>query len=164
MITQEEIKKLLYYNEETGIFTWKLYRGGKAKICAIANSKDSKGYIRIQINKERNSAHRLAWLYMYGKFPEFYIDHINGNKIDNRICNLREATTNQNQYNRKAPINNTSGIKGVYFDKSRSKWVAELKANNKKIFIGRFNSIELAEIAINNARKQYHREFANHGI
>lgn len=164
MITQSELKQILDYNPDTGIFTWKINKGGKAKCGTIANSIDSKGYIRIQINNKRNSAHRLAWLYIYGSFPNNMIDHINGNKIDNRIYNLREATVNENQYNRKVPINNTSGIKGVYFDKSRNKWVAELKCNSKKIHIGRFNDIELAQIAINEARNKYHKEFANHGI
>ena len=119
------------------------------------------GYINIRVNNKTYLAHRLIWLYVYGKWP-IIIDHINGNKIDNRICNLRNATYQQNNCNKKF-IENTSGIKGVCWDKVRGKWFARIMLNYKSINIGRFDNLNDAKLAIEAARIKYHGEFANHG-
>lgn len=161
MLTQDYLKSILDYNPETGIFTWKI-SSGSTKPGNIAGYNRNDGYILIRANNKSYLAHRLAWFYINGKFPNI-IDHINRNKSDNRICNLREATKSQNQCNQKIRKNNTTGVKGVYFDKYRNKFVSELAIDNKKIFIGRFDSIELAEIAINESRSKYHKEFAYNG-
>ena len=153
-----ELKSKLHYEPETGIFTWiKSLKGTKAG--AIAGSKCGK-YTIITFNQYKYLAHRLAWLYIYGEMPKYFIDHINGNGMDNRISNLREATKNQNGHNSKISKRNTSGVKGITWHKYKQKWHATLNANYKRIHIGYFDNLELAELAINEARTKYHGDFA----
>jgi hypothetical protein len=90
------------------------------------------------------------------------IDHIDGNSSNNRIENLRGVTGSQNQWNRKKSVNNTSGIKGINWDKQKSKWVSRVMVNYKSIFLGRFDTLEEATVAVENAREKYHGEFARH--
>jgi hypothetical protein len=158
MITQIELKKLLDYNQDTGIFTWKVSRG-KAKINGVAGTKRKDKYIQIAINKKHYLLHRLAWLYVNNNFPEF-IDHINGDKSDNRICNLRKVNSSQNMHNSKLNIKNKSGIKGISWNKNRNKWEARVCINYKNKFIGYFDDIKLAELLINKARIELHGNFA----
>jgi hypothetical protein len=155
MLTQTELQSKLHYNQNTGIFTW-------LKNNKQAGYKNKKGYIIININKKMYAAHRLAWIYMY-KTILGCIDHINTIKDDNRIVNLRIATLSQNGFNRQLNKNNKSGVKGVYWHSRNKKWIAQLKVNNTKIIFGSFSDIELAKIAINEARIKYHGEFANNG-
>jgi len=123
MFTQEFVKSVFDYNSETGIFIWKVRRSQSTKAGSVAGTKDSFGHIQIRIGEKQNNtrrkvcAHQLAWLYFYGEWPKFPIDHINGNPSDNRITNLRYATTSQNNSNARLYTNNSSGIKGVHFNK-----------------------------------------------
>ena len=137
-LTQARLKELLHYDPDTGIFTRKInrhaYRAGE-----IAGSIHRKGYIRISIDRRSYSAHRLAWLYMYGHFPENQIDHINHIKSDNRITNLREVTNQINCRNSRLPKNNKSGIIGVYWNSWRNKWTAIVKVNYQYKFLGHFD-------------------------
>jgi hypothetical protein len=162
MITQAELKKLLNYDAETGIFTWKINRAYNVKADSKAGCMHSRGYIRIRINYKTYEGHRLAWLYHYGSFPNNCIDHINGCPSDNRIINLREATKTQNAQNMKLTKRNKSGVKGVDWHKSNANWRARCQVDGKRIELGSFNDIKLAEIAINEARLKYHKEFARH--
>lgn len=158
--TQLHLKELLSYDEKSGLFFWNQSRGNKEKF-SIAGTKNVHGYIGIQINKRKNLAHRLAWLYVYGSIPDCQIDHINGNRSDNRISNLRLATHKQNGENLGIRKNNTSGFRGVSFQKG--KWVAQVRANKKAIYCGRFESpIEASKVAeakrqeiFTHHRKQY---------
>ena len=161
MLTQAELQSQLHYNPETGIFTWIKNNKNHVKMGNIAGS-DCHGYKMIKINNKSYSAHRLAWLYVYGIHPKV-IDHINGNPADNRISNLREVTLRQNCQNSKMPKNNTSGIKGVSWHKASKKWRATLNINGKLKHLGSFLDIYLAEKAVKEAREKYHGEFANHG-
>lgn len=161
MITQEELKELLNYNPETGIFTYKKKRA-KCTPGKIAGTYHVNGYTHIQLNRKIYKAHRLAWLYVYGYFPQF-IDHINCDRGDNRLCNLREVNIYQNNHNSKINKNNTSGIKGITWHKKAQKWCAQIDANGKHIYLGIFDDIDLAKLVIEEARKKYHVEFANHG-
>ena len=163
MITQSELKELLDYNQDTGIFTWKKNVSSRARVGDIAGSLSQAGYMNIVISKKKYSSHRLAWFYIYGEFPSNDIDHINNNKSDNRIINLREATRNQNNCNRNIQKNNKSGVKGIYKHTQYDKWVAEIKINKKSIYLGVFDNLELAKLVISEARNKYHREYANHG-
>ena len=162
MITQSELKELLHYDPETGIFHWLKSTTRSVKAGYVAGGKNHKGYVRIGVNKKRYLAHRLAWLYVYGYFPKYDVDHINTIPFDNRISNLREATTPQNQHNVKMSKANKSGVKGVCFDRSRKKWMAQLQVNTKKIRLGRFDNIDDAEKAVKEAREKYHGEYARH--
>ena len=145
-ITQEELKKYYIYDEETGIFT-RAVKVSNANVGDVAKSLDSKGYIRISINNKRYRAHRLAWLYMTGEMPKVYIDHINGIKTDNRFCNLREATSSENQWNRFKCKDNTSGYKGVSFFKITKKWKAVSRINGVTHYLGYFVTPEEANKA-----------------
>lgn len=163
MITQSELKKLVHYDPNTGIFTWKKKTGHRIKIGDKAGSDRGDGYFKIRIKYKAYKSHRLAWLYVYGYFPENCIDHINGNPSDNRICNLRLATLSQNQYNRKKNSNNKSGIKGVYWNENKKKWKAVIGLNSKKIHLGYFNDFFEATCCIMSARNKLHGSFKNFG-
>jgi hypothetical protein len=163
MITQKELKQFLHYDQNTGIFTWIKKSGQKPIIGNIAGSTLLGGYIAIRLKNKRYLAHRLAWLYVYGKFPKNKIDHINGNPSDNKICNLRQATYQQNNCNSKKRKDNTSGVKGVVWRNDCKKWQAQLYINYKKIYFGTFDNLELAKLAIFEARVKYHGNYANNG-
>ena len=154
MITQSELKYKLHYNQDTGIFTW--IKSGK--VAGFTRN----GYIIIGINQKEYRAHRLAWLYVYGKMPNKFIDHINLNKSDNTISNLREATISQNAMNVKLSSKNKSGYKGVSWNKEKNKWRVALKLNNKQKHFGYFNDLEFASLVAKEAIDKYHKEFANY--
>jgi len=160
MLTQSRLKELLHYDEETGIFTRKT-KIGRYKLGSISGAKHNKGYVQIMIDGENYLAHRLAWFYVYGEFPKNQIDHINRIKTDNRIENLRQATSSQNGANKNKQINNSTGYTGVTFDKNRSKWMARIWVNNKVIHLGRFSSPIEANSAYVEASKIHHKEFSN---
>lgn len=149
-----ELKRYFAYDAETGLFTWNAQRTGRGirhKIGAIAGSIDGKGYWRLHLNDFEMRAHRVAWAFVYGRWPEKQIDHINGDKLDNRIVNLREATSTQNHFNRDEQTNNTSGIKGVYWHHPTGKWRAALGMAGKQIHLGVFPSKEAAARAYRDA-------------
>lgn len=137
MITQDRLKEALRYDHETGLFTWRVTQAGR-KIGSIAGTKDNHGYTLIQIDKVRYAAHRLVWLYLFGKWPDSEIDHINHNKMDNRIVNLRPVTKAENRKNMPLQKNNKSGIAGVHFDVNRKKWMTYIKVKGQRKALGRF--------------------------
>lgn len=160
VLTQDELKSKLHYNPETGIFTWNISPVRPVKAGSIAGSVDGNGYILIGISCKRISAHRLAWLYAHGHFTTSDIDHINGVRNDNRLCNLREATRSQNLFNRSgANKNNTSGFKGVAFNKRSESFRAMIRINGKNTNLGYFNTPEEASEAYQTAARKYHGEF-----
>jgi hypothetical protein len=119
------------------------------------------GYIHVKIKAKAHKAHRLVFLYHHGYLPEF-VDHIDGDKSNNRIENLRLATYSQNQHNRKLCSTNTSGVKGVYWDKRKKKWRGRIESMGKKIHVGYWDTLEEAEAAMTIARNKLHGEFARH--
>lgn len=161
MITQDELKNILKYDKSNGLFTWIVKPSGNVKVGSVAGHKNTNGYVEIKINKKVYKAHRLAWLYVYGEVP-LIIDHINNQKDDNRIFNLRNVTQCENARNSITPKNNTSGIKNVSYDKQSKKWRVYVTLNNKRINIGRFDDIEFAELVAIEARNKYYMEFACH--
>ena len=158
-LTQKYVKELFEYQD--GELIWKSNRGKNQTKGKIAGSEKSHNYKRIRFNGRTHYAHRLIFLYHHGYLPNM-IDHINGNKFDNRIENLRECNKSTNAINSCVSSRNTSGVKGVYFDKAISKWCATLTINGKNKFIGNFDDIELAELVVKEAREKYHGEFARH--
>jgi len=157
---QEQLKEILDYNENTGIFIWKNpnprshYKSGTK-----AGGIKPDGYMHVTINKQSYIGHHLAWFYVYGEWPS-KIDHIDGNRSNNAISNLRLTTAYQNSWNMKITKRNTSGIKGISWYKATKKWSVEIMAQGKKIFLGRFEDLEFAELIVNEARAKYHGEFA----
>jgi hypothetical protein len=158
MLTQDRLKELLQYDKNTGVFTWIKITSNRIKVGDIASS-NSNGYIYIRIDGIRYGAHRLAWLYETGDMPADVIDHIDGNPLNNAICNLREATQKQNLYNLKKSVKNTSGYKGVHFHKGTNKWRAVVTVDNKPKHLGLYLTPEDASVAYNNWCSQNRGEF-----
>lgn len=143
MITQEKLKEHLNYNPETGVFSWIKPTGDRVKPGYVAGC--NKGdYTIIRIGKIYY-AHRLAFLYMTGSFPKKHVDHINGSGRDNRWENIREVCPSENHKNRGISERNKSGSIGVFWSKSRLRWVARIKVNGKNIHIGQYVNIEDAK-------------------
>lgn len=157
--TQNDLKEILIYNPETGVFTW-TYDRGKFKQGSIAGTINEWGYLIINIDKKLYRGHRLAWLYMTGKWPEFDIDHEDTNKANNRWLNLRPANKSKNGANRDKPKNNKSGTKGVYWDNGTQKWRAKIGVNNKHICLGRYIDIKDAQKAYAEAAIKYFGEYS----
>lgn len=144
----KNIKDYLDYNPETGIFMWIKRRSPNQKLDIPIKIKCSQGYLLITFNKIQYKAHRIAWYFVYGKLPEKDIDHINGIKDDNRICNLREVTKLQN--NRNYECHRKGAVPGVHFCNQTKKWKAQYHVPNvkKTIGLGYFFSKEEAIIAV----------------
>jgi len=142
-LTQIELKQLLSYDPETGVFL-RLTHHPRFPIGSIAGSKKKRGHITIRIGYDMYKAHRLAWLYVYGEWPKDQIDHIDCDPGNNRIRNLREADNSQNHANCKRQPNNTSGHKGVRLDKRRGKWHVSLKHKGKERFLGYYDKFDVA--------------------
>ena len=160
MLTQERLKELLHYDDATGLFTWRVVNNNRVRVGAVAGSVTGYGYIQIQIDGHRYQSHRLAWLYVHGEIPPDQIDHIDHCKNNNRIENLRLATGCQNQMNRRVSVKNTSGYKGVHFDKNTCKWMASARANGgRRHYLGLFDTAEQASEAYQAFARQHHGEF-----
>jgi hypothetical protein len=160
MITQKELKEVLEYNPETGVFTRIKSSNNPVKIGSIAGTIDKNGYRRITLNGKRYLAHRLAYFYMTGNFPENQIDHINHIRNDNRWTNLRPATKSENQSNAKISKRNTTGYKGVSYDKRRNKYRAEICHNHNRIKLGSYTTAIEAHAAYISMAKKLNKEFA----
>lgn len=155
-MTQNELKQLLHYEPSTGIFTW-LQSKGKVKAGTIVGSKQKYGHLAVKINGKNYYLHRLAWLYVYGKFPDYMIDHINGIANDNKIDNLRDVSNKVNQHNQKnAHINSNSGLLGASWNTKNKAWKAQIKHNGQVIYIGLYKTAELAHNAYINVKKELH--------
>jgi len=153
-ITQAELKKVVHYDPNTGVFT-RIKNIGRTKSGDIAGNYQREGYLRFKIYGKIYFSHRLAWLYVYGYFPENCIDHINRVKDDNRIANLREASLSCNMRNCNVQKKSKSGVTGVFWDKAVSKWWSQITNNKKYVFLGRFNDLSDAVIARLEAEKKY---------
>jgi hypothetical protein len=154
-----ELQQLLRYCPETGHLYWVAKGKGKIKK-APAGTLLHSGYRGVLINGRRFQAHRIAWVLHHGVWPLEQIDHINGDKTDNRIDNLREATNAQNGKNLPKSRRNKSGVVGVSFDIANRKWRASIKVNHKQINLGRFTRFEDAVVARKEAEQKYFGEWA----
>ena len=161
-ITQKELKEVLHYDADSGVFTWLASRGNSVKAGGVAGCLDKYGYRVIQINGKLYLGHRLVFLYMTGKFPPDEVDHINHEPSDNRFVNLRHATRVENSRNRSMNSNNTSGFTGVYWHERTSKWRVRVRVNGKDKHLGLFTDMDDAIIARKkaNVENEFH---ANHG-
>jgi hypothetical protein len=149
----------LSYDAASGEFKW--MRGGKnIRIGNIAGSLHSDGYRYIKVDQVRYSCQRLAWLFHTGDWPKENMDHINMDRSDNRIANLREATNSQNGFNSPMKRYNTSGFKGVSWSAREKKYRAQITANGKRNFLGSFDDPAAAAEAYKQAAQKLHGEFA----
>lgn len=160
MLTQARLIEVLRYEPETGIFYW-LVSGGRRTAGKVAGTLHHTGYIQISIDYKLYRAHRLAWLYVTGKWPEGgEIDHKNWIRADNRWCNLRASDCSQNKMNRARQADNSSGYKGVTFDKKNQKWAARIKKDRKAVHLGRYMDIIEAARAYDRSAIMLFGEFA----
>lgn len=159
MLTQTFLKSILAYDKDTGVFTWIIDARNNAKKGTVAGYKHHSGYSYIGIKGRGYASHRLVWLYVKGCLPEI-IDHINGDKSDNRAVNLRIATVFENNRNANIRKDNTSGAKGVTFDKETGKWRVSVFVNKVRLNFGRHSDFELAALIAEEARIKYHGDFA----
>lgn len=154
-LTKKILKERLSYDPDSGVFIW--IKTGKT-----AGWKDQTGYIHIGINGKTYKAHRLAFLYMNGQLPEYEVDHINGDRSDNKWSNIRCVTRTENMRNQRKYKCNTSGHTGVFWHNRLNKWQANIRSEGKLRHIGYYEDIEDAV----EARKLAEREFdfhRNHG-
>lgn len=157
MLTVERLREVLSYDENSGLFHWKKHpdrpRIKEGKIAGFLRKTD--GYILIRIDYANYYAHRLAWFYVHGEWPPAEIDHRFGNRADNRISELRPATTSTNQQNlRKATARSKTGYLGVI--PSNGKFCARIGLENKSHYLGTFQSAELAHKAYIEAKRRLH--------
>ena len=155
-ITQDFLKSILDYDPDTGKFTWRVSRGNRrsGKIAAI--EANNSGYVQIKINGKSYKAHRLAWLWMTGAWPKDCIDHIDGDKTNNRFSNLRECTHAENHQNSKGRSHNTSGFTGVSLYKKLGRYGANIRVNGKQIYLGLYDTPEQAHAAYLEAKANLH--------
>jgi hypothetical protein len=159
MLTQEKLKAVLDYFSSSGDFIWKVTRGGLAVKGVQAGTIRGRGYFSIRVLGRCYYAHRLAWLFIYGNFPK-EVDHVNGNRLDNRITNLRVATRSQNSANQILRGMNSSGFKGVVWDKKRSLFSARIKVQGVMLNLGRFKTAQEAAITYDFAAAKHFGKFA----
>ena len=154
----EVLNTLLHYDPETGEFRWKQLRRNQISENSIAGYRHGSGYIHIKISGKKYPAHRLAYKMHYGIEPDGILDHIDTNRSNNRILNLRIATIAQNNANSKVRSHSLTGVKGVS-PISRG-YRARIKLDKKEIYLGYYKTIEEAKSAYDKAAKEYHGEFA----
>lgn len=155
-ISIERALECLSYDPETGEFVWK--KGQRAG--TVAGCKKNDGYIYMKIDQIQVQAANLAWAMHYGVWPDLIVDHIDGDRANNRISNFRLATEVQNRHNTKIRSDNTSGHKGVHYNAASRKWVAAIKCNGKRFNLGNFASPDGAAEAYRQAAIRLHGEFA----
>jgi hypothetical protein len=148
MPTAQQIRELLSYDSSTGVFTRSVRTSNRIKAGSMAGSKDRKGYLCIRVLGRTHKAHRLAWIYVHGVWPAGEIDHINGDKADNRINNLRDVSKSTNQQNRRT-------VRGYSRDGLR--WKAQIVANGSKFHLGCFGTEREAHDAYVRAKPEMHQ-------
>lgn len=161
-LTADEVRQIVSYEPTAGILRWKI-ASGKAKIGAVAGFSQANGRIKIGIRGNEYMAHRIIWLIMTGEWPEYEIDHEDEDQSNNRWNNLRHATPSQNHRNRGAQKNNTTGFKGVAWDKKRQCFIAGVKHRGVRHNCrGRFETAEEAYEAAKALAAKLHGEWSRY--
>jgi hypothetical protein len=151
MMDAQYIKSILHYDPLTGIFVWIKTLSVSGQSGNVAGSIKNTGHREIQIGKRKYKAHRLAWLYMTGSWPELELDHINGNPSDNRMVNLREVSHRVNGQNR--PEHRAGKLLGATYNKKAKKWYSQIMTDGKIRHIGSFDTeIEASKAYLKEAR------------
>jgi hypothetical protein len=162
MITQRRLKDLLQYDPETGVFIRRRSCGGFLEGTVAGSTSSYYGYIHISIDKKVYKAHRLAFLYMEGRFPEGEVDHKNGIRSDNSWNNLRECSRTENSKNCSLRSDNTSGCPGVGFHKKRGQWRARVGTKHLGWYPTKELAIEARNKEANN--RGYSERHGQHGL
>lgn len=160
-LTQEQIKEFLTYDPVEGTFTRNVpAKGGRyAGTLEIKGSDNGYGYLRVWLYGKSHCLHILAWIYVTGREPEGFIDHKDRDRANNRFSNFRECSRSENNCNRGLRKDSVSGVPGV--GKENGKYRVRLQLNKKRVFLGYYDDLELAELVAEEAREKYHGEFAN---
>lgn len=156
----DAIRDYLSYDPDTGVFTWIKVPGRRIKIGYVAGRIDAYGYRTIKFRGRDYRAHHLAWLFVYGVWPDGDLDHKNNRRDDNWIDNLRPATNAQNHANQRCHRDNASGLKGVSIDKRNGRYIARITVDGRKRHLGVFDDAEEAARAYDAAARQHFGEFA----
>ena len=158
MLTAQRLRNALSYDRTTGIFRWKISRGG-AVAGAVAGTPTYRGYLHIRIDRRVYSAGRLAWLYVTGKWPVSAINYINGDRSDIRCANLREAT--RSQWRASVRSKNKLGARGVWVSKS-DRYVAQIRFMGKLKYLGSFDTVDEAKAAYEKQQKSTSENLRKH--
>ena len=155
-ITHSDLREQLDYVQDTGLFFWKKAKS-KIRVGNQAGSLHWRGYVAVYVSGHSYLAHRLAWFYVHGEWPTHGIDHINGNRADNRLVNLRDVTQKENMQNRRLPKKNrVEGMLGTHWNPRIKKWHATLCVDGKNKHLGLFATTEQAhEVYLQEKRKQH---------
>lgn len=159
----KEARRLYRYDTESGKLIWLVKTGDKVIVGRTAGATDPRGCVSVRILGHLFKAHRVIWAMQYGRWPISEIDHINGDCGDNHLENLREANRSEQMRNTKRPSHNTSGFKGVSWEKRRRKWRAYIKTNGKVIHLGLFEDPEKAHAVYKITAKHLFGDFASGG-
>lgn len=155
-ITAERLREALDYSPFTGEFRWKETRSHAVR-GARAGHLHSTGYIHISVDGRQYKAHRLAWLYVFGCWPDDEIDHRNGVRDDNRIANLRSASRSENMQNKRVYRSSANGFIGTHFHQASGKWAAVIQSKRRRRHLGLFDSNEAAFAAYEAAKLREHK-------
>lgn len=161
--TQARLKDVLHYEPSTGVFTWLKVTSNRIRIGDQAGSIRENGYRDIRFDGKAVRAHRLAWLYMTGEWPDGHLDHKNLKRDDNWWENLRPATRTQNNCNMSIRSDNKTGVKGICWNTEKRKWMVTISAAGVTKNLGCFKDFDLAKEVITSARNEMHGDFACHG-
>lgn len=158
-VTKDYLQKLFRYDPELGRLIWVVTKSNRTKAGTIAGTLSRvNGYRYVGIDGSHYLEHRLIWLFAHGAWPAHQIDHINCEKTDNSLANLREATPGQNLANSPVQKNNFSGFKGV--SRSRKHWRARINFQGKFVYLGVFSTPEAAHAAYVDASQKLYGDFA----
>ncbi len=156
--TADYLRSILDYAPEIGSFSWNVDLNRPGRASGPAGTITKTGYIQIGINSKLYLAHRLAWLHFHGSWPKQFLDHANGNRTDNRIANLREASRVDNNRNRGLSSYNSSGFKGVVV-RPDGRISARLGVAGKQVHLGYFSSLQEANAAYEAEAKRVFGQF-----
>lgn len=158
-LTAERLREILHYDPDAGVWRWREKRGCKRK-GAPAGCFNAGGYRVIRIDKCLLRSGRLAWLYTTGEWPQDEIDHRDGDPSNDRWDNLRQATREQNMWNKKHWRTSRNGLKGISWHPKIRRWIAEIGAREGRKYLGCFATAEEAAAAYREAARQHYGEFA----
>ena len=164
MLTQQRLKEVLYYNPHVGVFVWKIDHKRARRGHTAGGAHKGRGYIKICVDGHSYTAHVLVWLYVYGVFPAAQIDHIDGDRSNNLVSNLRVVAPEQNCWNSRVPTSNTSGFKGVVYLAGCKKYRGSVRNRGKRFYTDLYVKPEDAAAALMDIRASLHGEYANHGV
>jgi hypothetical protein len=159
-LTVERLREVLHYDPLSGVFTWLTNRGSRGRVGKVAGCVKVGRHTLIMIDKVLYKAHRVAFLYMTGRWPDPDCDHRDLEKSNNIWGNIREATRSQNMANTPLRLTNKSGLKGVSWSASHNGWKAQITINYKNNYLGTFKTKEEAPSAYCGAARACHGEFA----